>query len=526
MGGRCCSGHKFCLRSGNHTFWPSRILDVMPDLLHGESVTIVLRERSDFHANVEAAMQGPRDRYGTLSHRWGLIHLIMTTKSTIECHKRGIKLDELPKTFKDTISIFRSLHIRYVWIDSLCIVQDDVQDWQRESAQMAAVYSNSYLNIAVTAAADSNEGCFYLRTVKHGTSAAEPRSIPIVGTIHQRYNTGNTQDSASSDTEAMPLLSRAWVFQERQLAPRTVHFHPSELIMECNSAFRCECADLENVHDMSRYNLAGLSSVDISNVHNRWFYLVQEYSTLNLTRSSGRLVALMGVAKTFHDRLSCQYVAGIWTSDIARGLLWHVRKPVRAIWDRKSKGIVHRLPDALSFAPTWSWAFLILDQAGTSINFTALKDPTLKQHKLFKYVATNIPESITDFFSTTEPPFLMVRGLLTMAKIYHRRKQGPLGKDATLEFTVQGRSKKVKLGFDLDVTDRRSTGVRSGIMVYCLLIGTAEQRYVDNSIRIPWLLILVCALKSNGDYERLGICDGPTGTRIFENAPEKTLKLV
>jgi Heterokaryon incompatibility protein (HET) len=72
-------------------------------------------------------------------------------------------LPDVPKTFEDAIVVTRKLHVQYLWIDSLCIIQDDPEDWGTESLLMDQVYKNALLNIAATAASDSSGGLFYSR---------------------------------------------------------------------------------------------------------------------------------------------------------------------------------------------------------------------------------------------------------------------------------------------------------------------------------------------------------------------------
>jgi hypothetical protein len=77
----------------------------------------------------------------------------------IEC----IDIAELPKTFQDAIEISRRLDIRFLWIDSLCIIQDSKEDWLKESVIMGDIYQHAYCNIAATAAPDGRTGCFLER---------------------------------------------------------------------------------------------------------------------------------------------------------------------------------------------------------------------------------------------------------------------------------------------------------------------------------------------------------------------------
>jgi hypothetical protein len=99
-------------------------------------------------------------RYMTLSHCWGLAKPLSTTIHNIQARKENLSMDTLPPTFRDAVVLTRALNIRYLWIDSLCIIQDDIGDWELESSKMATVYSNSYLNIAATSAQDCQEGLF------------------------------------------------------------------------------------------------------------------------------------------------------------------------------------------------------------------------------------------------------------------------------------------------------------------------------------------------------------------------------
>lgn len=106
----------------------------------------------------------PSSRYMTLSHCWGKnTDMITTTKDNIERRRTGIEWNELPQIFKDAITVTRSIECQWIWIDSLCIVQDDENDWHEESAKMAEIHSNSFLNIAATASPTSHGSLFSSR---------------------------------------------------------------------------------------------------------------------------------------------------------------------------------------------------------------------------------------------------------------------------------------------------------------------------------------------------------------------------
>jgi len=104
--------------------------------------------------------KGESERYICLSHCWGDFQPICTTTANINDYKKSISWKSLPKTFQDTVDLARFLNVRYLWIDSLCIIQDDLKDWEREAAEMANIYSKSYLTIAATAAFDCSQGLY------------------------------------------------------------------------------------------------------------------------------------------------------------------------------------------------------------------------------------------------------------------------------------------------------------------------------------------------------------------------------
>jgi hypothetical protein len=208
------------------------------------------------------------------------------------------------KTFQDAVIVTRHLGFRYLWIDSLCIIQDDKQDWEREVARMALVYKGSQLTIAATSSKDGSEGCFGKRFEGDfqftWNSSNDPRYIDVLPIqaedtkpidIEVRDSEGKVQrfcarlplshapwdyHGASEGAEFVrsvldilgipkvstaqmqpdynkallrkcgaPLLQRAWVFQEQILSPRMIHFGRYEMAWECHSGLQCECSGLK-----------------------------------------------------------------------------------------------------------------------------------------------------------------------------------------------------------------------------------------------------------------------------------------
>jgi hypothetical protein len=299
-------------------------------------------------------MEGETGKYICLSHCWGKVNHFTTTKASFATHTTNINYNELPKSFRDAIVITRLLGIRYIWIDSICICQDDGEDWERESAKMTSIYMNSYLTIAASAAKDSSVGCFIPRrppkyvgipyTTKHGTSGElQAFLLPMrKEALPDLY-----MDMADHIGEVdHPLSTRAWAVQERVLPRRTLHFGKHQMYFECNKGLRGE----NGLHIPWRYHSIHYNEQDrhghaLTEDWNAtlalWQSLLWNYGPRNLTEPSDKLPAISGLARLLAERLDDEYMAGLWRKSMIEGLLW--------------QGLgVRRVPKYR--APSWSWA--------------------------------------------------------------------------------------------------------------------------------------------------------------------------
>jgi hypothetical protein len=206
---------------------PTRLLDL------DESTNGIIRL-------VESKHCGAIENYMTLSHCWGNAEIYKLTSETARHLLGGLKISLLPRTFQRAIQVARYLGTKYFWIDSLCIMQNSAEDWERESAQMGKVYSNSLLNIAATSSKDGEGGLFGER----------PSKLPLKSTAC--YISSSWTDHSNSDLLVHlrylpngmlldgPLLSRGWFFQERMMAKRILHFGKQQMYWECNEHDCCE----------------------------------------------------------------------------------------------------------------------------------------------------------------------------------------------------------------------------------------------------------------------------------------------
>lgn len=194
---------------------PTRVIDVGVD----DSSNIRLCEQEE----------GKDTRYIALSHRWGR-NMFKTLLENINDRKMFIQHECLPRNFQHAIAVTRALNIRYLWIDSICIIQDDPNDWKRESALMEEVFSSAYCTIAATNA--PYDGLLNDRTNRTCVRLKNPTYNPIF--ICEYI------DDFDGDVQKAELNKRGWVFQERVLSRRTIYFTKHQVYWECGESIRCE----------------------------------------------------------------------------------------------------------------------------------------------------------------------------------------------------------------------------------------------------------------------------------------------
>jgi hypothetical protein len=229
-------------RSGYQTL-PTRVIDV--GLPGQDRVHLV-------------AGDGREEPYIALSHCWGKSDIITTTMANINQHQQqGIPIQSLPLNFQDAITVSRAMTCRYLWIDSLCIIQDSREDWQVESGFMHLVYRNAVLTISVARSLNPHTGCF----INRDASLLRPISLVIPSLSEPEAIDYEDTDSAEDDDRAeddddesqifwqllrnVPpeglLQRRAWVLQEQAFSGRLVSFSNEGVFWSCASAEQSEC---------------------------------------------------------------------------------------------------------------------------------------------------------------------------------------------------------------------------------------------------------------------------------------------
>ena len=175
--------------------------------------------------------------YLVLSHCWGNPtdedrKRFCTTLENYHDRKEGFSYNDLPKTFQDAVRVTRELDKKYLWIDSLCIIQDNKEDWKREAKRMEHVFASAYCTIAASSASNWRDG-FLERNLS-------PQYFQIQSSSRRQVYVCDNMHDYSKDMDESPLNKRAWVLQERALSRRTIHFSAKQTYWECAEGVLCE----------------------------------------------------------------------------------------------------------------------------------------------------------------------------------------------------------------------------------------------------------------------------------------------
>ncbi|KAI0116746.1 HET-domain-containing protein [Daldinia grandis] len=343
----CCNDKHDTCKSRPNDYLPTRVLDV---------------SRNEDYAFVYEPTKIDKGPYTALSHCWGGTVPYMTTTETLGKNKDGISIESLPRTFQDAIYVTRQLQCRYLWIDSLCIIQDSLDDWINEASRMADVYGNSYVTIAATASADSNGGLFYRHDILDARHTTERRLKTGLSTIvnvrpaleHTPYF-ASTHYGLDYSTRA-PLLERSWCFQEYLLAPRVLSFTQWEILWVCLSKRSCNCGEYtENTREVvSSSDLKARFDTQIrrgslKELHRLWNDIIEAYLLKGITYDTDRLPALAGIAQPFYERGLGRYVNGLWETTLLSDLFWEASASYGVNYNIIAKR------NTSKEVPSWSW---------------------------------------------------------------------------------------------------------------------------------------------------------------------------
>ncbi|KAL5625662.1 hypothetical protein FOBRF1_000005 [Fusarium oxysporum] len=490
----CVANHQQCNKSVTRKNWyPTRLLDC------GSA-----KDSDPWYRLIETknfAIDGP---YMTLSHCWGLADCIKLTTDNYAQMLIGMSSSLLPQLYQDAFYVTRNLGIRYLWIDSLCIIQagDELADWRHEVALMSHVYSNSFCNISAGDAPDAHHSMLCCRNPD--SLCPEIVDLVINGQVTP-YLISHTQFWEIEVSRAL-VNTRAWVLQERLLSCRTLHFGERQLLWECRrkdaaevypdglppaiSSFGGRFKDIS----LDRYTLSSTNDRDCRG-HLVWLRIVQTYTSCGLTFPGDKLVALSAVAKTMAAVLRDEYVAGMWRRYLECELLWAVSgNPIGSPSWRDT----YR-------APTWSWA--------ASNGAVDPGRPNIEAADLLIEVEDLKLEYVTnDKTGLIRGGWLRLRGVLKQLRLVRTHSSITYG-HTDWNMVVNGVHFSALTGFEVQepqlqvMLDARHENFEEQNAMAALYCMPGRMRRADNDGSI-YILLLELVDREKGSFRRIGLARG------------------
>ncbi|KAI8711169.1 Protein kinase domain-containing protein [Fusarium sp. LHS14.1] len=345
---RDCDTHQ-CLHSQDEPFLPTRLLDVEE---HGMKRSRLICDTTTLPKNA---------KYLALSHRWGSHpkpgvpdplkgKIVCTYAKNINTLKQGIDAADLPSTYQDGITVARELGVQFIWIDSLCIIQQDKSDrldkdkgddWKREAEQMERVFRSAYASIAASCASSPAEPFLKSRP---------ERQCVKMQTGNTPYYLCDTIDDFSEDVEQGELNKRGWVLQERALSRRTIYFTEKQTYWECGEGVRCETLTKTKNSKTTFLGDANFPNSFPDYVKGKKIKLYQDlyerYSKLALSYPTDRPIAIRGLERRLRNFLGTRAGYGVFDVYLRRGLLW-----------QREQASLQRIDfsNGNESVPSWSW---------------------------------------------------------------------------------------------------------------------------------------------------------------------------
>ncbi|OIW24848.1 HET-domain-containing protein [Coniochaeta ligniaria NRRL 30616] len=548
----CTTSHKGC-RGTTEVKIPTRILDI--DALRNGT--------EDHHADVHLIRTSPtqKTRYATLSHSWGPDGIdFKLTESRRAAFEERIPFADLPATHQDAIVLARKLGLRYLWIDSLCIIQDSEADCQRETAMMGDIYSNSYLTIAAVSSPSSKvpflhgqEETYNAKPVRFygprlnritrdflGFSGLRKTSVARLvshDTLYARRtlrSAAPAENSASwsapqgiSDNVQGPLSKRAWTLQERALASRVVHFTAEGTRFECPTHFKAEDGHVSapGYIGLLRELEAGSSSDERvllrTKLQRLWRLMLSDYTQRGITRRSDLLPALSGLAARMQELHGAEYLAGLWRDRLLEDLCWTTQD---AKWNRAP-----RVRADETSVPSWSWVSIAHPSIYPIINERGQFVP----HCELVRCTVNLTKSQWNKFGQVISGELVLRGPVRKAKLTYAG-QSTRGAMNTVDFGA-GSTTQLEEDARLISVEHEVAGVKEKTWrravegeeskwdvaeVWCLKVGTwtmGQGLQVLGNLDLDFVMVLGKSSRVEGAFERLGFLEKVYGGKAFDD---------
>ncbi|KAI1394385.1 heterokaryon incompatibility protein-domain-containing protein [Hypoxylon trugodes] len=487
--------------------------------------------------------------YVSLSYCWGSNQEIgnkpipetRTVRANIAQRRRPFPITDLRRTIQDVIRFIKGVGIQFVWIDSVCIIQDSAEDWATEASLMAGVYSNAHFTLCSVAVENADTALIRPREAwKH---PIEP-NCQLAG-----QHLSAVSPPLHELKRQAPYSARAWILQEEKLSPRILYWTPQRMYWSCATQRSVECAQFQMqrrqpdaFNDYNPTQAFLRASRDGTDLHLHWKDLVEDYTKRLLTKSSDRFPALSGVAAKYQlARSDDEYLAGLWRRTIDEDLAWRVESPAPP----------NRLRGRIEGIPSWSWASLpVATPANMSRNWIPCDS--------FVFMGSQIPDQRLDILQKMDASALTDQSTHKVQKgagitsIKVRSRMRPLlrasserrpwsdvksrdGRDGKFEFArfvdrnihcvepdkgllLLYESQRQEIVYQLDYLSDTSEVLSRINQLECIELG-----------RQAMLLVESCGYVANDSaksYRRLGVSLGPARSDFFNNAPIETCNLI
>lgn len=293
----CCTHHEIC-EAETSDIRPTRFISV------GESsAEVKVVPSSKFE-------DGDTEPYAALSYCWGQDQSFKSTMANKDEMENSVPVRLLPQTIQDAIQLTRELHIKLLWVDSLCLVQDDEAELAREVAKMQHYYGNSCITISAATPASCSAGFLQQEPMPYVSDdeILGPFYFPVdLGVVSERPARLKLV-TRRSPMEAID--SRAWTLQEGLLSHRLVSFGSRIIRWSCQA----ESYGPYKTYDL-RDAMRAFSSRMWSHRHrfwtSRWTWediklwciLVENYTGRHLSNEGDRLPAISGIGSFMCERV-------------------------------------------------------------------------------------------------------------------------------------------------------------------------------------------------------------------------------
>jgi hypothetical protein len=282
-------------------------------------------------------------KYAALSYCWGKpkpnSEGYKSNKSNIHDRYSGFSLSEQPPAIQDAVEVARSLRIPFLWVDAICIIQGDKEDWEREGLQMDKVYENAYVTIAATSTESVWDSFLFRPSICTELSFMLGSKERTMNFLRFRYPSAPTALDAMAEC---PWSLRGWTMQEQALATRSICFTPHFFYVECLCEQKMEISSRSPPTRTPRPWQR--DAQETSDSYQEWYTVVEQYTTRQFTFHSDKLLAIAGLANRILKNLpNDEYLSGLFKGDICRGILWTAIREGQSV-------------DRIESIPSWSWA--------------------------------------------------------------------------------------------------------------------------------------------------------------------------